>query len=184
MPIIATPALIPDVFIVEPKIFSDDRGWFFEAFNEKDLSAAIGKKISFVQDNHSFSKRGVLRGLHYQINQTQGKLVRVCHGAVFDVVVDLRQSSPTFGQWLGIELSAKNMRQLWIPSGFAHGFLVLSDTAEFFYKITDYRSATSEKCIIWNDPTLNVQWPDIGTPPVLSARDASGLRFEESVFFS
>ncbi len=175
MPITATPTSIPDVLVIEPKVFSDDRGWFFESFNEKDFSAVVGKKVSFVQDNHSFSKKGVLRGLHYQIEQTQGKLVRVCHGAVFDVAVDLRKASSTFGQWVGVELSAENKKQLWIPAGFAHGFLVLSETAEFLYKTTDYWHAGSEKCIVWNDPTLNIQWPDIGIQPALNQKDAAGF---------
>ncbi len=134
MPITVTPAAIPDVLVIEPKVYGDDRGWFFESFNEKDFSDAVGQHINFVQDNHSFSKRGTLRGLHYQLEHTQGKLVRVCHGVVFDVGVDLRKSSTTFGQWVGVELSAENKKQLWIPPGFAHGFLVLSETAEFLYK--------------------------------------------------
>lgn len=175
MPITATPTSIPDVLVIEPKVFGDDRGWFFESFNEKEFSDAVGKKINFVQDNHSSSKKGVLRGLHYQTEQTQGKLVRVCHGAVFDVAVDLRKASPTFGKWLGVELSAENKKQLWIPAGFAHGFLVLSETAEFLYKTTDYWHAGSEKCIFWNDPTLKIQWPDIGIQPVLNPKDAAGL---------
>jgi len=148
---------------------------FFESFNEKDISAAIGQSVTFVQDNHSSSKKGVLRGLHYQMEQTQGKLVRVCHGAVFDVAVDLRKSSATFGKWVGIELSAENKKQLWIPAGFAHGFFVLSETAEFLYKTTDYWHAGSEKCIVWNDPTLNIQWPQIAIQPVLNPKDAAGL---------
>lgn len=175
MPITVTPTAIPDVLVIDPKVFGDDRGWFFESFNQKDFSAAVGKKIDFVQDNHSSSKRGVLRGLHYQTEKIQGKLVRVCHGAVFDVAVDLRQSSSTFGQWVGIELSAENKKQLWIPAGFAHGFFVLSESAEFLYKTTDCWHAASEKCIVWNDPTLNIQWPDIGFQPVLNPKDAAGL---------
>jgi dTDP-4-dehydrorhamnose 3,5-epimerase len=147
MPINVTPIAIPDVLIIEPKIFSDDRGWFLESFNEKDFSTAIGHSVTFVQDNHSSSKKGVLRGLHYQMEHTQGKLVRVCYGAVFDVVVDLRQSSATFGNWAGVELSAENKKQLWIPPGFAHGFLVLSEIAEFLYKTTDYWHAASEQCM-------------------------------------
>ncbi len=138
MPITVTPTAIPDVLIIEPKVFGDDRGWFFESFNEKDFSVAIGQDVTFVQDNHSYSKKGVLRGLHYQLEQMQGKLVRVTRGAVFDVAVDIRQSSPTFGKWIGVELSAENRKQMWIPEGFAHGFLVLSDDAEFLYKTTDY----------------------------------------------
>ena len=175
MPITATPTAIPDVLVIEPKVFGDDRGWFFESFNEKDFSATVGKHVNFVQDNHSSSKRGVLRGLHYQTEQTQGKLVRVCYGAVFDVTVDLRKASSTFGKWVGVELSAANKKQLWVPPGFAHGFLVLSETAEFLYKTTDYWHAASEKCMVWNDPTLNIQWPDIGMQPVLNPKDAAGL---------
>lgn len=177
MPITVTPTAIPDVLVIEPKVFGDDRGWFFESFNEKDFSAAVGKKVSFVQDNHSSSKMGVLRGLHYQMEQTQAKLVRVCYGSVFDVTVDLRRSSATFGQWFGVELSAKNKKQLWIPAGFAHGFLVLSESAEFLYKTTDYWHAASEKCIVWDDPTLNIEWPDVGVDPILNPKDAAGLTF-------
>ena len=183
MPITATPTAIPDVLIIEPKVFGDDRGWFFESFNEKDFSAAVGQSITFVQDNHSSSKRGVLRGLHYQMEQTQGKLVRVCRGSVFDVAVDLRKSSPTLGKWVGLELSADNKRQLWIPAGFAHGFLVLSDEAEFLYKTTDYWHAASEKCIVWNDATLNIQWPDMGVSPVLNPKDAAGLSWGDAPKF-
>jgi dTDP-4-dehydrorhamnose 3,5-epimerase len=184
MPITFTPTAIPDVLIIEPKVFGDDRGWFFESFNEKDFSAAVGHSVTFVQDNHSSSKKGVLRGLHYQMEQTQGKLVRVCHGAVFDVTVDIRKSSSTFGQWVGIELSAENKKQLWIPPGFAHGFLVLSETAEFLYKTTDYWHAASEKCIVWNDTALNIQWPDIGMPPILNPKDAAGASFIGGQYFS
>jgi dTDP-4-dehydrorhamnose 3,5-epimerase len=183
MPITATPTSIPDVLVIEPKVFGDDRGWFFESFNEKDFSAAVGKQVSFVQDNHSSSKKGVLRGLHYQTEQTQGKLVRVCHGAVFDVVVDLRKTSSTFGQWVGVELSAENKKQIWIPAGFAHGFLVLSETVEFLYKTTDYWHAASEKCIVWNDPTLHIQWPDIGMQPALNPKDAAGLSWANAPKF-
>jgi dTDP-4-dehydrorhamnose 3,5-epimerase len=183
MPIIATPTAISDVLVIEPKVFGDERGWFFESFNEKDFSAAVGKSISFVQDNHSSSKKGVLRGLHYQMEQTQGKLVRVCRGAVFDVAVDLRGSSTTFGKWVGVELSAENKKQLWIPAGFAHGFLVLSDEAEFLYKTTDYWHAASERCIVWNDATLNIQWPNIGVPPILNPKDAAGNAWGEAPKF-
>lgn len=175
MPIIVTPTAIPDVLIIEPKVFGDDRGWFFESFNEKEFSAVIGKDVSFVQDNHSYSKKGVLRGLHYQMEQTQGKLVRVTRGAVFDVAVDIRQSSPTFGKWVGIELSSENKKQIWIPEGFAHGFLVLSDAAEFLYKTTDYWHAASEKCLIWNDPMLNISWSNLGVFPILNHKDSQGL---------
>jgi dTDP-4-dehydrorhamnose 3,5-epimerase len=184
MPITVTPTGIPDVLVIEPKVFGDDRGWFFESFNEKDFSAAVGQSVTFTQDNHSSSKKGVLRGLHYQIEQTQGKLVRVCHGAVFDVAVDLRQSSVTFGKWVGVELSAENKKQLWIPAGFAHGFLVLSDSAEFLYKTTDYWHATSEKCIVWNDATLNIQWPSIGIEPILNPKDADGLSWTDAPKFN
>ncbi len=175
MPITVTPTAIPDVLVVEPNVFCDDRGWFFESFNEKDFSAAVGHSVTFVQDNHSFSNKGVLRGLHYQMEQTQGKLVRVCHGVVFDVAVDLRQSSSTFGKWAGIELSAENKRQLWVPPGFAHGFLVLSEKAEFLYKTTDYWHPASERCILWNDSSLQIQWPDIEAGPILNPKDANGL---------
>jgi dTDP-4-dehydrorhamnose 3,5-epimerase len=183
MPISVIPTAIPDVLIIEPKVFGDDRGWFFESFNEKDFSVALGCSVKFVQDNHSSSKKGVLRGLHYQVEQTQGKLVRVCHGAVFDVVVDLRQSSTTFGKWAGVELSAENKKQLWIPPGFAHGFLVLSETAEFLYKTTDYWHAASEKCIAWNDPDLKIQWPNIGMSPILNFKDAAGLSWNDAPRF-
>jgi dTDP-4-dehydrorhamnose 3,5-epimerase len=178
MPITVTPTAIPDVLIIEPKVFGDDRGWFFESFNEKDFSTAMGHSVTFVQDNHSSSKKGVLRGLHYQMERTQGKLVRVCHGAVFDVAVDLRQSSNTFGKWAGVELSAENKKQLWVPPGFAHGFLVRSETAEFLYKTTDYWHAGSEQCIVWNEPGLKIQWPDIGMEPILNSKDAAGLSWD------
>ena len=175
MAITVTPTANRAVLIIEPKVFGDDRGFFFESFNDNDFFSAIGQKVTFVQDNHSLSKRGVLRGLHYQIEQTQGKLVRVSRGAVFDVAVDLRQSSTTYGKWVGVELSAENKKQLWIPEGFAHGFLVLSDEAEFLYKTTDYWHADSERCILWNDATLNIDWPDIGFVPVLNEKDQKGL---------
>jgi dTDP-4-dehydrorhamnose 3,5-epimerase len=174
MPIIATPTAIPEVLVIEPKVFGDDRGWFYESFNENDFSKAVGKKVTFVQDNHSLSKKGVLRGLHYQMEQIQGKLVRVARGSVFDVAVDLRQLSKTFGRWVGVELSAENKKQLWIPEGFAHGFLVLSDEAEFLYKTTDYWHMASEQCIVWNDPTLNINWPNINSSISINAKDAAG----------
>ncbi len=183
MPVTVAPTAIPDVLIIEPKVFGDDRGWFFESFNEKEFSAAVGQSVTFVQDNHSSSKKGVLRGLHYQIEQTQGKLVRVCYGAVFDVAIDLRQSSKTFSQSVCVELSAENKRQLWIPPGFAHGFLVLSEVAEFLYKTTDYWHAGSEKCIVWNDPDLNIQWPNIGIEPILNPKDATGLSWGDAPKF-
>jgi dTDP-4-dehydrorhamnose 3,5-epimerase len=183
MPIKVTPTIIPDVLIIEPKVFGDDRGCFFESFNEKDFFAAVGHSVTFVQDNHSSSKKAVLRGLHYQMVQTQGKLVRVCHGEVFDVAVDLRQSSSTFGKWVGVELSDENKKQLWIPAGFDHGFLVLSEKAEFLYKTTDYWHASSEKCIVWNDSYLNIQWPDIGMGPILNPKDAAGLSWGDAPKF-
>lgn len=183
MPITATPTAIPDVLVIEPKVFGDDRGFFFESFNENDFSAAVGQPVKFVQDNHSLSKKGVLRGLHYQMQQTQGKLVRVSRGAVFDVAVDLRQSSTTFGKWVGVELSAENKKQLWIPEGLAHGFLVLSDEAEFLYKTTDYWHAGSEQCIVWIDSRLNIEWPDIGMQPILNSKDAAGLTWNDAPKF-
>jgi dTDP-4-dehydrorhamnose 3,5-epimerase len=183
MPITVTPTAIPDVLIIEPKVFGDDRGWFFESFNEKEFSAAIGKEVSFVQDNHSSSKKGVLRGLHYQTEQTQGKLVRVTRGAVFDVAVDIRQSSPTFGKWVGVELSADNKKQMWIPEGFAYGFLVLSDEAEFLYKTTDYWHAASEQAIIWNESTLNIQWPKMEINLIINSKDAVGHSWQTAPKF-
>lgn len=183
MSIIATPTAIPDVLIIEPKVFGDDRGWFFESFNEKEFLDAVGCDITFVQDNNSSSKKGVLRGLHYQMEKTQGKLVRVVKGSVYDVAVDLRQSSITFGQWVGVELSAENKKQLWVPEGFAHGFLVLSDEAEFLYKTTDYWHAASEQCIVWNDPTLDIQWPRIGLDPILNPKDQLGLTWSQAPKF-
>ncbi|MEZ4600773.1 MAG: dTDP-4-dehydrorhamnose 3,5-epimerase [Syntrophotaleaceae bacterium] len=176
-------AAIPAVYIIEPKVFGDDRGYFFESFNQRQWEEATGVQASFVQDNHSRSTRGVLRGLHYQIKQAQGKLVRCVLGEVFDVAVDIRKSSPTFGQWTGVILSAENKRQLWIPEGFAHGFLVLSDVAEFFYKATDYYAPEHERCIIWNDPDIGIKWP-LGNEPKLSSKDARGLFLKSSeVFF-
>ncbi len=183
MTITATPTKVPDVMIIEPTICRDDRGYFFESFNENDFSKAVGRKITFVQDNHSLSKKGILRGLHYQMQQTQGKLVRVVSGAVFDVAVDLRTSSSTFGKWVGVELSAENKKQLWIPEGFAHGFLVLSDQAEFLYKTTDYWHAASEQCIVWNDPTLNISWPHIDQKISLNDKDLSGNSWESALKF-
>lgn len=167
---IATRLAIPDVVLLEPKVFGDERGFFFESFNEAQFEEAIGKQVKFVQDNHSRSVKGVLRGLHYQIQRPQGKLVRVVAGEVFDVAVDIRKSSPTFGQWVGEILSAENKRQLWVPEGFAHGFVVLSDAAEFLYKTTDYYSPEHERCIVWNDPALSIDWHCI-TAPLLSGKD-------------
>lgn len=175
-----TPTAIPDVLLLEPKVFGDSRGFFFESFNQRAFEAAIGCPAHFVQDNHSLSSRGVLRGLHYQVEQPQGKLVRVVAGAVFDVAVDIRSGSPTFGRWVGVELTADNKRQLWIPPGLAHGFLVLSDTAEFLYKTTDYYAPAHERCILWNDPALDIRWP-LAEPPILSSKDAAGLSLSVAV---
>jgi dTDP-4-dehydrorhamnose 3,5-epimerase len=165
---------LPEVLLIEPSVYSDDRGFFFESFNQRTFEQALGYAVSFVQDNHSLSTQGVLRGLHYQENpHEQGKLVRVVHGEVFDVAVDIRPDSVYFGRWIGIHLSAENKRQLWVPPGFAHGFLTLSDTAQFLYKTTAYYAPKAERCIAWNDPTINVTWP-IRIPPQLSAKDATG----------
>ena len=171
-----TPTAIPDVLLLEPRVYADERGFFFESFNERAFTEAVGGPTRFVQDNHSHSVRGVLRGLHYQAAQPQGKLVRVVAGVVFDVAVDIRADSPTCGRWVGLELSAANRRQLWIPPGLAHGFLVLSDTADVLYKTTDYYAPREERCILWSDPTLAIGWPLAG-PPILSAKDAAGLPF-------
>ena len=172
-----SPTAIPDVLLIEPRVFGDARGFFLESFNRRSFSEATGLDLDFVQDNHSRSGQAVLRGLHYQIEQPQGKLVRVVRGQVFDVAVDIRRSSPHFGRWVGYELSEENHRQLWIPPGFAHGFLVLSETAEFLYKTTDYWHAASEKCIVWNDSDLHIQWPNIGIEPILNHKDGAGLIF-------
>ena len=174
---------IPEVLIIEPEVFGDDRGFFCESFNQQVFNDAVGHDVKFVQDNHSRSAKGVLRGLHYQIQQPQGKLVRVVRGAVFDVVVDLRKSSPTFGQWAGAELSEDNNRQLWVPFGFAHGFLVLSDSAEFLYKTTDYWAPKFERCIIWDDPDIGINWP-IDDEPQLSGKDQQGLSLNDAEVFS
>ena len=171
-----TPLTIPNVILLEPKVFGDDRGFFFESFNQAQCETAIGRKVNFVQDNHSRSAKNVLRGLHYQIQQPQGKLVRVVVGEVFDVAVDLRKSSPTFGQWVGDILSADNKKQMWIPEGFAHGFVALSDAAEVLYKTTDYWAPEFERCIAWNDESLAINWPIHGKP-VLSRKDAQGEPF-------
>jgi len=165
------PAALPGVLILEPKVFGDARGFFYESFNAQDFAKASGLEVTFVQDNHSRSAQGVLRGLHYQIQQPQGKLVRVTEGEVFDVAVDIRRASPHFGQWVGVHLSADNKRQLWVPPGFAHGFLVLSASADFLYKTTDYYAPAYERCIAWNDPSLGINWP-IQTLPLLAAKDA------------
>ncbi len=178
-----TPLAIPEVVLIEPNVFGDERGFFFESFNQARFEAAIGRSVQFVQDNHSRSAKNVLRGLHYQIQQPQGKLVRVVQGEVFDVAVDLRKSSPNFGKWVGEILSAENKRQIWIPEGFAHGFVVLCESAEFLYKTTDYYAPQYERCILWNDATLGIAWPQ-GIQPVLSAKDAKGLPFRESEVFA
>lgn len=175
----ATPTEIADVILLEPKVFGDARGFFFESFNQKVFEEATGVKAQFVQDNHSKSAKGVLRGLHYQIQNPQGKLVRVTQGEVFDVAVDIRKDSPTFGQWTGEILSANNKRQLWIPAGLAHGFLVLSATAEFLYKTTDYYAPQHERCIRWDDPTLDIEWPLQGLQPLLSDKDQTGAAFAD-----
>jgi len=177
-----TATKIPDVLIIKPRVFGDERGFFYESFNKKKFAEASGVSAEFVQDNHSKSAKGVLRGLHYQIKQPQGKLVRVTHGEVFDVVVDIRKSSSTFGQWVGIKLSAENKRQVWIPEGFAHGFVVLSDTAEFLYKTTDYYAPEFERCIRWDDTKLAIDWQFYGKP-LVSDKDAKGLSFKEADLF-
>lgn len=173
---------IPDVLIVEPKIFGDDRGFFYESYNKEEFQRATQVNSDFVQDNHSLSSRDVLRGLHYQIEQPQGKLVRVVSGAVFDVAVDIRRSSANFGKWVGVELSAENKRQVWVPEGFAHGFLVLSERAEFLYKTTNYYAPDYERCIHWNDPKLAIKWPVTGEP-VVSEKDAQGLSLLDAEVF-
>ena len=173
---------IPDVLLIEPKVFGDDRGFFYESFNQKVLEEATGLKTRFVQDNHSLSSKGVLRGLHYQIRQSQGKLVRCIAGEVFDVTVDIRKSSPTFGKWVGNILSAQNKQMMWIPEGFAHGFLVISDTAEFLYKTTAYYAPEHERGLLWDDPVISIDWPLEGKP-LLSERDANAPDFLSSKYF-
>lgn len=182
MPYTAKPTALPDVLLLEPRVFGDERGFFFESFNQRDFESVTGLEVNFVQDNHSRSAQGVLRGLHYQIKHPQGKLVRVTQGAVFDVVVDLRRSSSSFGKWMGIELSESNKRQLWIPPGFAHGFLVTSDTAEFLYKTTDYWFPEYERSLIWNDPDVGIDWP-LDNPPVLANKDAIAPTLKEVELF-
>ncbi|MDP3651359.1 MAG: dTDP-4-dehydrorhamnose 3,5-epimerase [Rhodoferax sp.] len=174
MPYTVTPTVLPEVLILEPKVFGDARGFFFESFNQRDFAQATGLNVPFVQDNHSRSVKGVLRGLHYQIQHPQGKLVRVTQGEVFDVAVDLRRSSPNFGKWVGVTLSAENHRQLWVPPGFAHGFVVTSEAAEFLYKTTDYWYPEYERSLRWNDPIVGVQWPIQGAEPLLARKDAAG----------
>jgi dTDP-4-dehydrorhamnose 3,5-epimerase len=174
---------IPDVLIFEPQMFGDERGFFLESWNAREFRNAIGLDLQFVQDNHSRSRRGVLRGLHYQIRQPQGKLVRVVRGHVFDAAVDLRKSSPTFGRWVGVELSEDNYRQLWIPAGFAHGFLVLSESADFLYKTTDYYAPEHERCVAWNDRTIGIDWP-ADVEPTLSSKDRAGVLLCDAEVFS
>ena len=178
-----TPTASGDVLIIEPKVFGDARGYFYESFNQKAFNQATGLNLNFVQDNHSRSAKGVLRGLHYQINQPQGKLVRVVQGSVFDVAVDIRKNSPTFGKWVGLELSEENHKQLWIPAGFAHGFLVTSDTAEFLYKTTDCYASEHERCIAWNDPTIGIQSP-LNGEPLLSSKDKLGRQIANAEVFA
>ena len=184
MPYTATRTHIPDVIILEPKVFGDSRGFFFESFNAQDFAQCIGLNVNFVQDNHSRSAKGVLRGLHYQMKQPQGKLVRVVRGRVFDVAVDVRKSSPTFGQWAGIELSEENNKQFWVPAGFAHGFVVLSDSADFLYKTTDYYDPSSERSIAWNDPDVGIEWPAMDIAPLLSAKDQAASPFKTAEHYA
>ena len=183
MPYTVTPTALPEVRLLEPKVFGDARGFFFESFNQRDFAEVTGLDVQFVQDNHSRSVKGVLRGLHYQIQHPQGKLVRVTQGEVFDVVVDLRRSSPNFGKWEGVVLSADNHRQLWVPPGFAHGFVVTSDSAEFLYKTTDYWYPEFERSLLWNDPAVGVVWP-MQAQPQLAAKDAAGKRLAEAEMFA
>jgi len=178
-----TPCEIPEVLIIEPRVFGDDRGFFYESFNAAAFREATGVDADFVQDNHSRSQKGVLRGLHYQIENSQGKLVRVTQGAVLDVAVDIRRSSPTFGKWVAVELSAENFRQLWVPVGFAHGFTVLSETAEFLYKTTDYYTPSAERCISWDDPALNIDW-QLSEAPKLSGKDQQGKLLADAELFA
>lgn len=174
---------IPDIKIIEPQVFGDERGFFLESFNQKEFESEVGRRVTFVQDNHSKSAKGILRGLHYQINNPQGKLVRVVSGSVFDVAVDLRRGSSTFGQWTGVELNDTNHRQLWVPEGFAHGFCVLSESADFLYKTTDYYAPEFERCIAWNDPSIGIDWP-IDFAPRLSEKDKIGMTLNAAEVFT
>ncbi|MBN3769192.1 dTDP-4-dehydrorhamnose 3,5-epimerase [Burkholderia sp. Se-20378] len=183
MAIQVTATALPEVKIIEPKVFGDARGYFYESFNAREFAEHVAAGVEFVQDNHSRSAKGVLRGLHYQIQHAQGKLVRVTHGEVFDVAVDIRRSSRTFGQWVGVHLSAENKRQMWVPPGFAHGFAVLSETAEFLYKTTDYWFPEHERCLIWNDVQIGIAWPLDGEP-VLAPKDANGKRLADAEVFA
>jgi dTDP-4-dehydrorhamnose 3,5-epimerase len=182
MPYAVTPTAIPDVLVLEPQVFEDERGAFFESFNARAFAEATGLDVSFVQDNQSRSRQGVLRGMHYQVRQSQGKLVRVVQGAVFDVAVDLRKSSPTFGHWVGEVLSAANYRQLWVPPGFAHGYVVLSDVADYAYKVTDYWAPEYERSLLWSDPEVGIVWP-IDFEPILSCKDRTGTRLAAADVF-
>lgn len=177
------PTAIPEVLILEPQVFGDARGFFMESYNERAFGQATALQPRFVQDNHSRSARGVLRGLHYQIRSPQGKLTRVVRGSVFDVAVDLRRSSPTFGRWVGVELSESNHRQLWVPPGFAHGFMVTSESADFLYKTTDYYAPEHERCIAWNDPAIGIEWP-LAAPPVLSGKDQQGQSLAQAEVYT
>lgn len=177
-----TPTAIPEVLVLEPQVFGDDRGFFYESFNERRFEQLTGAAVHFVQDNHSKSAKGVLRGLHYQLRQPQGKLMRVLSGAIFDVVVDMRRTSPFFGRWVGVELSSDNRHQLWVPPGFAHGFVVTSDTAECAYKTTDYWAPEHERTILWSDPALGIAWP-ITSAPMLSGKDSQGELFGDAAYF-
>lgn len=179
-----TPTAISDVLVIEPKVFGDERGWFTESFNAQDFAQATGLAVNFVQDNHSFSRQWTLRGMHYQLEKPQGKLVRVVAGSVFDVVVDLRKNSVTYGKWVGAELSAQNHRQMWVPPGLAHGFLVLSETAEFLYKTTDYYHPQSEVCLAWNDLAVGIEWPlPKGIAPNMNSKDLAGLTWDAAPKF-
>jgi dTDP-4-dehydrorhamnose 3,5-epimerase len=182
MNVIATP--LEGLLVLEPRVFGDDRGFFFESYNARRFAELTGVSAEFVQDNHSRSAKGVLRGLHYQIQQAQGKLVRATAGSVFDVAVDIRRASPTFGQWFGIELSAENKRQMWIPPGFAHGFVVTSDSAEFLYKTTDYWAPEHERAILWNDPAIGIEWPALDAAPLLSGKDQAALLLADAEVFA
>ena len=179
----AMPTAIPEVVILEPKVFGDDRGFFLESYNRRTFAELLGADLEFVQDNHSRSAQGVLRGLHYQIEQAQGKLVRAIAGEIFDVAVDIRRSSPTFGQWVGARLNAANKQQIWVPAGFAHGFLVLSETADVLYKTTDYYAPQHERSILWNDPDIGIEWPEVPGEPILSGKDQAGQAFKTAEIY-
>lgn len=183
MAIQVTATALPEVKIIEPKVFGDARGFFFESFNGREFADRVHRNATFVQDNHSRSAKGVLRGLHYQIEHAQGKLVRVVEGEVFDVAVDVRKSSPNFGKWVGVRLSAENKRQLWVPAGFAHGFVVLSESADFLYKTTDYWYPEFERSIVWNDPEIGIEWP-IDGEPLVAAKDGAGKRLSEAELYA